>query len=783
MRISLFQIPVEPEVQNFARRRLEMLTVKRTRRLCHRMIGLLCGGALVVGLNSPAVAQAVPPAPERVQRALQVQSVVDPLSLAEQRTSKASAVLKRHCARCHDNQQLRHPLAAAGIANILDLSALARRRDLIRPGYPDASPLYLSMLTRHMPYDVYRQLSSDAEPDASELEAVRDWIQALPNPEVCLKPRSGPQEIARLIEQDLERFGPSLAETRRYLSLGHLVSPCSDTGPSGLAEGYRQAVAKLLNLLSLHTGTVRPETIDENGLVLGFDFSQLGWTAQQWAWLAQRYVAPVSVPINKLSKATAGKSLPVLPADWFAHEVMKPDVYDRLLHLPGHFKTLLAAMGFSQAEKAPSRTVEASEVTGTLRSISRYVTREGTAAWLAKDFNAETAPIVTNLKRANHDPVQVRLIFQLANGFPGFALYGRHGSRRAAVHKSVLPETVAAANAGQAGLQCLSCHFMGPSQINMDRRGPGSGDLISTDDKRAAEVALQIAGIDPKRRIDGHDPVIGLALRHKRDLSLTEAAAELALPTNVLVSRLRGLEGELRPIAGRLLQGLVSRDEFTQLAAAINSHSNGHAARPRHAPLRLSLWTEQQSYAKNDIVKINAAATAPCRLTLISVDSHGQAAVLFPNEFQRDNWLPAGRIIQVPSNKDGFILRAAVPGKDAIVGICMAGERKNPPGVSHDFKLHRFTLLGNWRSHLNKALLADEAERKQVGKPRKKTKRRRKRRGSAKPLPDRSSKLPLSQAWATIVLEARPTTDGDPTRETKAAFDRASKQPRYTAQE
>ncbi len=761
-----------------------MLTVMRKRRLSLRNACFILVGTVSIALGDSAYAGTIPPAPQRAPSAPQVELARDPGALAEVRTSKAFDVLKRYCARCHERNQLQQPLPAAGIANILDLAALARRRDLIRPGHPDASPLYLSMLTRRMPYDVLHRLKAGAEPSADEIQTVRDWIRALPETPPCKRDRSATADITNLIDNDLRSLGPDLAKDRRYVSLSHMLNRCFDTGASGLAEGYRQAVARLLNLLSRHTGPVRPQAIDEQGLVLAFDLAAIGWTRDQWAWLARRFKAPVPTAITGTIRIAAGTQLPVVPADWFAHEALKPEVYDNLVRLPDHLSALRSVLGVNvtQAATAESAAVELSQVTGASRSILRHETPRRTPVWLAGDFAAASSRPNNESPEDGPRPIQTRLIFQLPNGFPGFALYGAQGARRASVHKSVLPEELKAANADQSGLQCLSCHAMGPSHLNGSSRRTDADRAPGPGGRRAVEVAFQVAGIDSDALIEGHDSVIALALRHARDLSLKEAAAELDLDPKALTLRLRGLEGDMQPVGRRLLQGLISRHEFARLAGAIVPSSSLHEPDFHPEPLRLSIWSGRQDYAKNEVVRINASATAPCRLTLVSVNAHGDAAVLFPNEFQTDNRLRAGRTIQVPDPKDGFRLRAADPGNEAIIGVCMAGERDSPPGVQHNFKLQRFTLLGNWRDHLDNALAADEAERKQVGTRKPTKKRRRKRRRKAKPLPSRASKLPLPQAWAMIVIGASPDTSRTAASEAAAAIDHSSGQ-KLTVQE
>jgi hypothetical protein len=94
----------------------------------------------------------------------------------------AYAVLERHCARCHQSGRSPHPPPAATFANILALDEIARNPALVRPGMPDASPLYTVMVRRAMPPDlVPGEKGPAARPNAEEVQAVRDWIAGLPH--------------------------------------------------------------------------------------------------------------------------------------------------------------------------------------------------------------------------------------------------------------------------------------------------------------------------------------------------------------------------------------------------------------------------------------------------------------------------------------------------------------------------------------------------------------------------------------------------------------------------
>ncbi|MEO1204810.1 MAG: DUF4384 domain-containing protein [Pseudomonadota bacterium] len=175
---------------------------------------------------------------------------------------KAFGVFKTHCARCHQravpglgrpqSASSREPRVSSsantdslsqtqgGIAQITDLDWLAKRRDLVVPGQPEASRLYQVMVARQMPYDVFHARSGGLEPTAFDLEAVRDWITSLEEraERVCGKdPRElGADMRAKAVSRWLA--GPLLADgERERLAIVHLSGrDVCDSGTSRAAN-------------------------------------------------------------------------------------------------------------------------------------------------------------------------------------------------------------------------------------------------------------------------------------------------------------------------------------------------------------------------------------------------------------------------------------------------------------------------------------------------------------------------------------------------------------------
>ena len=75
--------------------------------------------------------------------------------------------------------------------------------------------------------------------------------------------------------------------------------------------------------------------------------------------------------------------------------------------------------------------------------------------------------------------------------------------------------------------------------------------------------------------------------------------------------------------------------------------------------------------------------------------------MIFPNKFQQDNFLKAGKEVQFPDRDAPFQFRLKDPGTETVIAICNASG-KTADGIQHDFKKRQFTDLGNYRGFLTR---------------------------------------------------------------------------------
>jgi hypothetical protein len=197
------------------------------------------------------------------------------------------------------------------------------------------------------------------------------------------------------------------------------------------------------------------------------------------------------------------------------------------------------------------------------------------------------------------------------------------------------------------------------------------------------------------------------ALRHawEKPVDFHRAASDLWLEPAALATRLqRGTYDASLP-ARQLLSGSVARRErLLPLLAALATDTRSGRAMPPEATspsdrLEIALWTEAATYRTGDTAVLNIATSRDCHLTLINVDRSGRAIVLFPNEFEPENLIRAGRVTKVPSFDSPYRFRFREKGRELAIALC-SPTHKTPAGIVHDYDRQRFTSLGDWQLFL-----------------------------------------------------------------------------------
>jgi hypothetical protein len=723
----------------------------------------------------------------------------------EPRAAKAYDVFETYCARCHQSGRLEQQLASGGLANILSIDELARDPVLIKPGVPDASRLYDVLETRHAPLDVFPGTPGSAEPQPEDIESVRGWIRNLtPDAQACpARQPVRPGDIDNMM-RDAQRLERDQGEDVRFISLVNLYNSCATPGEMA---AYAQALNTLMNSLSWATEPVKLTPLDAAGTVFSFRMSDFGWNAKRWGLIERAYPRALVHAVAEDVLQTAKTKVVIVNGDWFAAVAAETPLYYELLDIPEKLSDLAKSNGVDidrdiKTGAARRIAVRNSAVTRGNRLIERHPGLRG-GFWLVYDFATSTGeqdifehpqgPKSATLGQTPFRPDEIRVLFTLPNGFYAFALYDASGARIDRVLPGIEKpyagiDADAVEPVTKAGAKCFACHTDGPIEARDDFKPasdasapPNSGreavlPLFGADSENALlmigsrdryHLVAKIVGIDPKARIHGEELVSGLAERYREGADFKAALAETGLERDAFLKELSDAKGAAAPLARRLLHGVLSRSELEQLFALLDGIDKPSTSAPKSggflhelkSAIGLTLWIDKPRPAPGDLVTVEAEADHDCYLTLISVDAAGVATVLFPNDFERDNLIAAGKPVSIPGPTAPFQLRYKAEGSETLLGRCSISAAP-PLGIEHDFEHQRFTALGNWENFIEDTLVT-EAELRSDPKKAEKARiartgaiRRRRDRGEKiEPLrPDVPTERPLRDGRAVLVL-------------------------------
>ncbi len=695
------------------------------------------------------------------------------------RAAKVYGLLETHCARCHQAGKTGKLLPSGMIANILDIDALSRDTLLVKAGLPDASRLYDVIVSRHAPIDIYSNAGQQAnpppsdpaqaqaappasaagEPEPEDIEGLRSWIKDLsPKNSACPDRKLiTPAEISRRIAETVKAAKDD-ARDLRFLSLANIYNTCVSSNDM---SGFRVAIVKLLNSLSWNSEPVHVTPLGDDGAVLGFKLSDLGWVSGHWDILQRIYPRGLVSTIPDDVKTAMATEVAVFQADWFADAASKPPLYYALLGIPAKLSELAKINGLDieqniKTARARRAVIRQSDVTRGNRLAERHPGARGTF-WLSYDFATSSGdqdlfdhplgPKASNVARSPFKPDLIRSIFALPNGLLGFALFDTSGNRIDRVPPGVeKPLTAgddsASRQTSRAGANCFECHTQGIKPVRDDLKAQLAADKFtgpkdvreaalqltaqdsdilqfSDGDEERYANALKVAGVDPGLRIAGIEPVNALARRYQSRGDVTTAAAGLGMTASEFRKLLAEAPASAQVLARRLQSGVLTRPDLDQLlgllkpsedAAAISAKIAKDVPKPPvkddTGAVGLHLWIDKARPAPGDIVTVNAEADSDCYLTLVSVDNHGKATVLYPNDFETDNLIAAGKSVRVPGSEAPYQLRFKEAGQETILGQCSTSPVP-PAGVEHDFERQRFTVLGNWENFIRDALVND----------------------------------------------------------------------------
>lgn len=705
-----------------------------------------------------------PESPPPQAAAPKVEAPADPVAKA------AFDVLTKHCARCHQVGSLNRQKPAKNFGNVLALDEIVSDPNLILPGNPDGSRLFIMIAKQEMPYDVFQEFSGDAEPSKEEIAAVYDWIKSLDKTVVASCGDRQPlstKAVVEAIAEDIDAQPDHRRKGARYITLTHLHNACTDE--KDMAR-YRQGVVKLLNSLSQQSDVLRMRTVDEAKTIIAFNLDDLKWSEADWNKVIAEYpyaVKPDSTRYDTVAQLTA-TPIAWVRGDWFAYTVSRPPLYYDLLKLPADFAKLEKSLDVDVTENiekflAKRAGFQKSGVSKHNRLIERHPIRTG-YFWTSYDFKGDKPEQSLFVRPTGpggadgfkHDGGES--IFSLPNGFQAYYLNTEKGNRIDKGPTEIVLDDSQLDRAVTNGISCMGCHNQGIRRavddirkhvladrtFSKDIRDKVEGLYPSTEemnrildqDYNRFRGAMERAGLDPDldSQKAGVESINFLSKHHEKSVDLRLAAAEYGITAEQLAEGLAATGGEAFRTKRRLEQGILPRETFearfltfvenvsddseidlTSVAGKKGEVAKvGGKTKEETHDFDLALTSDKSEYNVNELAVFTVRSKADCHLTLVNVDGNGQGTVIFPNEFQQNNLLPAGKELQFPGPTARFQFRLKDKGTETVIAVCNAGG-KTADGIKHDFKTRAFTPLGNYSEFLTRQIAVEGAQKVAAG--------------------------------------------------------------------
>ena len=511
------------------------------------------------------------------------------VSAQSQLAQDAYAIFEVSCLNCHGPDGAFRETLLMEHAVLIDGGTVA-------PGNPNASELYKRLLG---PTENGAQMPFGQEPlPAQSIDTVRRWILA-GAPDWTAAPITtrrfiSPAEVLKAIDTHAKSISAFDRPFARYFTMMHLYN--AGVTPD-ILEGYRKALAKLVNSLSWGLEIVNPQPIDMQQAIFYIDLRHYEWDRNAgWAQIEQAYPyhvefnAPAQTALrNQLSRlqTTLNTDVPAVNVDWFIAVASSPPLYNNLLSLPERDIELEERLEVNVVDNiltAPGIRVwragfTNSGVSNHNRVVDRHTSRYG-AYWKSYDFagSAGTRNVFTHPLAFTHDGGEI--IFNLPNGLQGYFLVDGNGARLDAAPISIVSNPAASDPTVRNGLSCIGCHTEGMKEINDEVRS-----LIENDNNpaynKAHALQLYVADsiMDSKvnedlvryqraltatgNDVDDVEPISRFHEAFHSPLDLALAAGAVGLQPSVFLSNIRenaGLQS-----AGLLVLdgGQVKRDTWT----------------------------------------------------------------------------------------------------------------------------------------------------------------------------------------------------------------------------
>ncbi|HWB75253.1 MAG TPA: hypothetical protein VG755_09860, partial [Nannocystaceae bacterium] len=485
----------------------------------------------------------------------------------------ALTVLQDHCVACHV------PGGGAAFDWLTDIDRMIAE-GMLRPGDAGASPLFDAAMDQHAP-----------APDAAELVEVARWIDECLQAQPCVADHTiGTDGMLALVQQDLVgEVSTSARPFARYFTLAHRY----DAGDCGeQLDAERQGLAKVLSSLSWAPQAVAPVAIDADATIFRIDLRDYDWDAQTWQTLVQADPYAIAYTREEATDIVAFTQcdVPVMRADWLVAAATVAPLYYEILGLPSTRAELEALLGVDiDGDIAADEVVRAgfleSGVSRHNRVIERHALPGGPdrSLWTSYDFAAAAGSSDVFAHPLDFVPAAQLHMFTLPNGMHAYMISDAAGQRVDRLSDEIAIDLAEPDQAIVAGRSCMRCHgggvipkgdellahvstslaFDDATREKIERLHPAAAQLLEVQQRDADAYASALAQIGVPTL--GDEPVDATTTNLDQDVDLALAAAELGLPSDLLLTHLGALPAELLPLA----DGVIQRETFASVFADV----------------------------------------------------------------------------------------------------------------------------------------------------------------------------------------------------------------------
>jgi mono/diheme cytochrome c family protein len=522
----------------------------------------------------------------------------DPAALAK---AAAENVLAANCGQCH-GPALTPQQAQAGMNYINDIDKLVQNGKIVP--LDSANSLVVQRMKRGEMPPVSSGLPAVTDADintvAQYIDNPRFWPDAAPTSDCQDKDQLVDfDQLFQTINDDLGRADGKDRPFYRYISLSNRYTAgiCADA-----LDKDREAMTKMLNMLSVRAVVGSATPIDSDQLVYRVDLRDFDWDrpvtvagqnfADVWEAIAanNQYAVEFQGDDADDAKADAQTAFPFMMADQMMDVAMIGNLYYGILDIDINQKLgdfIKNNLGIDvQQDILDDQAIRAGTTKSRISRQDRLVERHDIqvrngAFWQSFDFEADVGN-----QSIFQDPFGFvaggsEAIFTLPNGMLGYII--ADGNDAIVQDSDILLDTSQNNFRAVTSISCSNCHSTGfipvvdevgpvalanAREIGLNRDeveelqqiyvSPAEFAKQTADDSSTFyQRALQQADLPTQ----GADPVSANWLRFDQDIRLEDAAGDLGLPPDQLLDNV----DLLNPVLSVLKKGTLDRDDFTAL--------------------------------------------------------------------------------------------------------------------------------------------------------------------------------------------------------------------------